>query len=48
MAYNTGPLWREVDDEKDRGCYRPSGQLEKIVCEMFVQLREAPKRRSGD
>lgn len=47
MAYLLGTLWTEVDDEKG-GDYRLSGQLKKIVCEMFVQIRQASKRRPAD
>lgn len=48
MSHKPEVVWGAVDDEKAGGSYRPLGQFTKIIWEMFVQTREAPRRRLGD
>lgn len=48
MSHKPEVVWETVDDEKAGVFYRPLEQFTKIICEMFVQTREAPRRRLGD
>lgn len=48
VSHKPEVVWETVDDEKAGVFYRPLEQFTKIICEMFVQTREAPRRRLGD